>query len=337
MKYLLPPVPKYFKTNLHTHSTISDGQLSPQELKELYKKNGYQILTITDHNVIADHSALSDADFLMLTGVEIALSEEGKDVLHKKSYHINLISRRPDNLWQPTFPRKPRESSLPYLALVESPNMKLSYSVDNINEIIARSNEHDFLVMYNHPVWSLQNYTDYAGLKGLWAMDICNYNDLYVGHDPYFSMVYRDLLALGNRIFPVGCDDMHTTNAYAGSWIMVGAEALTYGSVIDALEKGDFYASTGPEIHSLTVDGSVLKITCSGAHSISLASDCRFVRHVYAADNGTPLQEATFDLTKWIESSQANGLTDEAYIRLTVYGPAGHRAYTRAYYLTELL
>lgn len=37
VKRLLPAVPKYFKTNLHTHTTISDGKLSPVEVKEMYK------------------------------------------------------------------------------------------------------------------------------------------------------------------------------------------------------------------------------------------------------------------------------------------------------------
>ena len=36
LKQLLPVVPKYFKANLHTHSTITDGKFSPEELKEMY-------------------------------------------------------------------------------------------------------------------------------------------------------------------------------------------------------------------------------------------------------------------------------------------------------------
>ena len=51
MKHLLPNVPKYFKTNLHTHSTVSDGKLSPEELKEEYKKRGYSVVAFTDHEV----------------------------------------------------------------------------------------------------------------------------------------------------------------------------------------------------------------------------------------------------------------------------------------------
>ena len=39
VKHLLPVVSKYFKANLHTHSTITDGKFSPEELKELWKCN----------------------------------------------------------------------------------------------------------------------------------------------------------------------------------------------------------------------------------------------------------------------------------------------------------
>lgn len=40
-----------FYANLHTHSTHSDGQLSPRQLVEVAKKEGYKALAITDHDV----------------------------------------------------------------------------------------------------------------------------------------------------------------------------------------------------------------------------------------------------------------------------------------------
>ena len=36
-KYLLPRTGKFYKANLHCHSTVSDGKLTPAELKEAYK------------------------------------------------------------------------------------------------------------------------------------------------------------------------------------------------------------------------------------------------------------------------------------------------------------
>ena len=39
-KHLLPYGKRYYKVNLHCHTTISDGKLSPEEVKDLYKAHG---------------------------------------------------------------------------------------------------------------------------------------------------------------------------------------------------------------------------------------------------------------------------------------------------------
>ena len=57
-KYLLPHNTKFYKANIHAHSTVSDGALTPAELKQAYKEHGYSILSITDHFKLADHSEL---------------------------------------------------------------------------------------------------------------------------------------------------------------------------------------------------------------------------------------------------------------------------------------
>ena len=41
MKILLDRKKNYFKANLHTHSTISDGKLTCEEVKAAYKALGY--------------------------------------------------------------------------------------------------------------------------------------------------------------------------------------------------------------------------------------------------------------------------------------------------------
>ena len=101
-RHLLPQVNHYFKANLHTHSKISDGALSPIQVKDTYKELGYQILAITDHNITVDHSSMTEPDFLMLTGVEINVNHPNyRPRFDGKSYHLNLIAKRPDNLWSP--------------------------------------------------------------------------------------------------------------------------------------------------------------------------------------------------------------------------------------------
>lgn len=334
LKHLLPPVNRYFKANLHTHTTISDGVFSPEETVQMYKERGYQILALTDHNVIVNHQNLTTEDFLMLTGVEHDISEPNF-TRFKKTYHINFIAKRPDSLWQPVAPDDD-DLCPPYSDRIIVENMEKIYSVEQINKIVAKANEMGYLVMYNHPVWSRQNYVDYAGLKGFWAMEICNWGCCAGGWDENNGLIYQDMLMQGNRIFPVGADDMHNAKSFAGAWIMVGAEKLEYSSVIEALEKGDFYASTGPDIFELTLrDGGIVHVRCSDAQCVTVETSSRNAFRCNPTDRTGLLREATFDLRNWISTCHDMGHHNE-FFRITVTGPYGQKAYTRAYWFEEL-
>ena len=332
MNHLLPRVEKYFKTNLHTHSTISDGKLSPQEVKAGYKAQGYQVISLTDHNVIVDHSDMNEPDFLMLTGMEINYNAVPYRRLDGKTYHFNLIAKRPDNLWSPWNARGNYPNAQEYNKLIEFEDMDIRYDVDATNAMIAKANEKGFLVMYNHPNWSCHSFPDYAPLKGLWGMELRNSECLYLGNNDNNAWVYRELLNLGNKIYPVGTDDMHHPEALGRSWIMVGAEKLEYACVIDALEKGDFYMSCGPEIFDLAVEGDKLKITCSDARHIMMETHGRNGSFV-EAEGENWLKEATFDLTDFFKKAEGD---ESCSIMLTVTAPDGTYATTRAYYLNEL-
>lgn len=337
MKQLLPQVPRYYKANLHCHTDISDGNPTPEEMKGFYKAKGYSILSITDHNIIADHSRLNDEDFLLLTGAEYNINQGvwAKERLWAKTYHLNFIAKRPDILWQPFIPEDAYQGSLPYLDLVTDGGFPRVYDLENINAMIAEANRRGFLVMYNHPGWSLQSYPDYAPLKGLWALEIANGDSAMVGfNDRDNSKVYTDLLNLGTRLFPVGGDDSHDANAVGGAWIMVGAEKLEYDAVIAALVKGDFYASTGPEIHGLSISDGKLNIHCTDARRITLESGTRYARAVYPTAPDATLCSACIDLTDWI--SRCRGDDPQEWIRVTVHGPDGDYATTRAYFVDEL-
>ena len=334
IKHLLPQVHKYFKANLHTHSTVSDGRLTPQQVKDHYKAHGYSILSLTDHNVVADQSSLNDEDFLMLTGAEYNINDNDLPGTHHKTYHLNFIAKKPDILWQPFAAAQYKEEALPHLEKAEIDDMPRVYDIDAVNAIIAKANEKGHLVMYNHPVWSLQDYTDYAPLKGLWGMELCNYSSVVCGwDDTHNSIVYRDLMNLHGGIFPVGADDAHSTKDACGGWIMVGAEKLEYASVIAALEKGDFYASTGPEIYGLTWDGEFLEVSCSDARSITVESGNRYARIAAPVATDGLLRQARFDMRPWLDRCLGHPYD---WLRVVVHGPYGHYASSRAFTYEEL-
>ena len=331
-KHLLPQGNPFFKTSLHTHTNISDGMLSREETKQIYKDKGYQILCITDHNIIADHSDLNEPNFLMLTGTEININDGDMTAMYGKSYHLNLIAKRPDNLWCPVkvFGKFPNAAE--YEKKMQCEEMPLEHTPESINALIARANEKGFLVIYNHPVWSNHSYPDYAPLRGLWGIELRNSDSHYFGRAEDNFNIFRELRNFGNNIFPIGADDMHADVMAGRAWIMVSAKDLTYDSVIQALEQGDFYMSCGPEITGLYVEDNILKVTCSAAQKVSLLTNGRFARSVLAKD--TPIQSAEFKL----DYLTANFAEDpDAYICVTVTAPDGSYATTSAYYIKDLV
>ena len=333
--YLLPDVKKQFRANTHTHSILSDGKLSPEELKEKYKNEGYDILAITDHELCIDHSDLNDEDFLTLTAYEVATNDVN-DKLKKHTYHFNLISKTPNNTKQVFFhPDDLGGRRDKYLDMIVCDEYKKrEYSVECMNELIREANEAGYLVVYNHPTWSLQNWTDYSGLHGLWGVEIINGVCIKMGHEDYQPHVFDDLLKLGNRIFPIAADDIHRPEQAFIGYLMIAAETLTYESVISALEAGDFYATSGPRINELTFDGGILKIKTSDAVQIRVCTENRrrYVTDITKND-GKLINEAAFDISEWIESSKG---ASDCFFRVAVVGADGHMAYTRAYFADQL-
>ena len=100
-KDLLPALP-VFKANLHAHTTLSDGGITPEDLRALYKAQGYSILAYTDHDVLIDQSALCQPDFLALNGYEIRVEPVHAGLecgaFADKNPALDIISIGPDIL-----------------------------------------------------------------------------------------------------------------------------------------------------------------------------------------------------------------------------------------------
>ncbi len=68
---------QFYKGNLHTHSTRSDGGLSPEDVCAFYQRIGYHFLSITDHFMqqygwpITDTHPFERTDFVTLPGAEL--------------------------------------------------------------------------------------------------------------------------------------------------------------------------------------------------------------------------------------------------------------------------
>ena len=171
---------KQFKANLHCHSTLSDGQLTPTELKDAYRSNGYSILSITDHERPHDHTAMSDPDFLLLTGYEayIRPDPDCRYDPYSRELHLNLFARDPHNTDLICYNDK-------YVKYVTDPAERAAmhrfgseetrqYTADYINRFIETARADGYLVSLNHPVWSMEDFSEVFLYEGFFSMEICN-------------------------------------------------------------------------------------------------------------------------------------------------------------------
>jgi len=55
---------RWYKGNLHTHTTNSDGALPPEDIAKQYMMKDYAFLCITDHGRVGDLKDLSTSDLM---------------------------------------------------------------------------------------------------------------------------------------------------------------------------------------------------------------------------------------------------------------------------------
>ncbi len=332
-KYLLPENGNFYKANLHCHTNISDGKLSPEEMKKHFMEHGYSIVAYTDHDVLVPHNDLTDENFLALNGYEMEMNEFEDPFWLTKTCHLCLIALEPDNFKQVCFSGTNYMfgNSPKYADKVEfhedTANFERSHTPECVNKIISEGRKHNFFVTYNHPDWSLEDYTDYISYDNMNAMEIYNFGAFNSGFDDYNPRVYDDMLRAGKRIFCIAADDNHRQYDAFGGFIVIKAEKLDYRTITKALENGDFYASQGPEIKELWYEDGKLHIQCSPAAKIVFSTGIRATHAVTAYDEKS-LEYACWDVA---------GLPEHTYVRVTVTDHNGKHANTNAYFIDELI
>lgn len=340
-QYLLPETGRFFKVNLHSHTTISDGQQTPEEVKRTFQEMGYSAVAFTDHEIMLDHSDLSDDDFIALTGYEYgfdlceenllsALYEgEHKTWDHAEKVHMNLFSKDPhdirmvccdlDYIWGNS------RKHLDEAQYVGDPHYVRKYSLDGVNEVIRAARERNMLVVFNHPNWSMNPNSFCCGLEGLTGLEIINGASHIDSDMEDVPHVYQEMMRAGKRLVCVAGDDNHATRDCGLAWTMVKADSLSYENLIDGIENGNCYASSGPEIKELYVEDGKVTVKTSEAVGVFYLTAGRRARHKHMEKGGAPVTEVTFRIDP-----------NDVAFRITVRDAAGNHAYTRYYYFDEL-
>lgn len=338
-KFLISEEGKFYKACLHTHTTYSDGKWTPEELKKAYMEKGYSIVAFTDHNIFIPHLELASDDFLPLSGFEADISENNLWGLQKpwqqtKTCHICFVAMRPDIVKHPLWHRtRYNVGNMPLYKDQQQfdenqPDYLRCYCPECINDMIKRGVEAGFFVTYNHPRWSMETAEQYMKYEGMHAMEIYNHTSYLGGFPEYNDAVYDEMLRGGKKLYCISTDDAHSASRAFGGYVMIKAKELEYCTIMDALVRGDFYASRGPEIKSLWFDDTdnTIHVECSDAAQVILSTAQRRHERILPEEGKDCINHAVLHVRE-----------TDGYVRVSVFDSKGLTADTNAYYVEDLL
>jgi len=296
---------RFFRGNLHTHSTLSDGALSPAEVCRRYRAEGYDFISLTDHFVglfdypIADTTGFRGNGFTTIPGAELHSGAMSNGEL----WHILAVGLPAD------------------FAPSHSPSFVPVDGQETGPELAARARDAGAFVAVAHPQWSGLTLADARSLEAAHAVEVYNHGCATGADRPDGLHTLDLLLTEGRRLSLVATDDAHFHGPdHFGGWVMVKAEENAPDALLEALKAGRHYSSQGPELRGITLGAREITVDCSavGAVIVQGAGTAAEVLH------GISMTQATLPLSRFRRSP---------WIRVTVIDRAGRRAWSNPIWL----
>jgi hypothetical protein len=253
---------KWFKGNTHIHSTVSDGTQDFAQLAQRYSGAGYDFLCRTDHWT-ASHAEDDPADYplLWLDGVEL----DGRDAT-TVYFHIVCLG---------TFDGIERGTDL--------------------ESAVRTAREQDGLVILAHPHWTGNSLADALRL-GFDGVEVYNNVCQWMNGKGEAGELWDALLEHRPGTLVFASDDAHLSRAdpgWNGGWVVVNAAECKQETILAALRRGDFYASTGPEFKEILYAAGKVRVKTSPVKFIRLVGP-RYECEKVIASEGEWITEAEF-------------------------------------------
>ena len=244
------PAPRWYKGNTHTHTINSDGDSTPDDVVRWYREHGYQFLVLTDHNFLTDVAGLqalhgADEQFLVVRGEEIT-DRFGEKPLHINGLDVNqLVTPQGGDsvteILQRDVDAIRKAGGVPH---INHPNFRWAITPDELQRV---RNNKLFEIYNGHP----------------------QVNNLGGGGVPGLEEAWDAILSAGTLLYGIAVDDAHTFKDpgnpnVAGpgrGWVMVRAPRLDTRALLEAMERGEFYASTGVEISDYETSATAIRIS----------------------------------------------------------------------------
>ncbi|HEY3340916.1 MAG TPA: CehA/McbA family metallohydrolase [Anaerolineae bacterium] len=224
----------WLKGNLHTHTTMSDGELTPAQAIAAYERLGYDFLAISDHDTyIAPSDYQAGTKLILVPGVEVTAM--GPHVLQ-----IGIEERL-----EPLADRQ---------------------------KVLDQINARKGLAILNHPNWEW-HYNHFPqelmqDLQGAAGLEVYNGVIERLEGSALATDRWDRLLSQNKWLWGYANDDAHLATDIGVAWNVVQVNERTPAAIIDALRRGHFYPSTGVVIRDVQVNGSQFTVRTENAQRI---------------------------------------------------------------------
>jgi len=291
---------RFYKGNLHMHSTNSDGLLDPAAAVAAYRDRGYDFVSLTDHFMerfhfpVTDTSAFRTADFTTLLGAEL----HGEGLRNGELWHIVAVGLPGDFAGQ-----SPHENGM---------------------EIAARALAAGAFITIAHPHWNGVTQMDVMKIEDFDAIEIHNEGHTNDSERGNGWMLADALATAGLRFSVTAGDDAHfkARPDVFGGWVNVKAESLDPEALLASLKAGRYYSSTGPEIHNVVFTSNEIVVECSPAQAVFIGGR----GSIKSFERGDGITRASFPIAPFQNS----------FCRVTVLDKHGKHAWTSPLWLDEL-
>ena len=291
---------RFWRGNLHTHSTRSDGVLSPEEVCRRYAAEGYDFLALTDHFVgafgypIVDTLPMRSNRFTTILGAELHSGAMANGEL----WHILAVGLPSD------------------FAPSHTPGFVPVAGQETGPEIAARAVAAGAFVAIAHPQWSGLTLADARSITAAHAVEVYNHG-CATGCDRADGFGIADLLLTeGRRLTMVATDDAHFSEPdHFGGWVMVKATENTPEALLASLKAGTFYSSQGPDLHDVRVEGNQVTVESSAVAAVIVQGAGTGAKAVH----GHSMTRTDVPIDR---------LNDSQWLRVTVIDAAGKRAWS---------
>ena len=300
-----PPATRWYKGNTHTHTINQGGDSTPPEVVRWYREHGYQFLVISDHNMLTRVDALNgvygaEEKFFVMQGEEVTSSSDGRSV-HVNGLDVQrVVTAHTGGTVQETLQKNIDSiravSGVPH---INHPNHTWGLTVDNLRE--AR-NYKLFEVYNGHP----------------------SVNNLGGGGVPGLEEVWDRLLSSGMLVYGIAVDDAHVfkdpgnplVSGPGRGWVVVRSARLEPRAILEAMERGDFYASTGVVLSDVQSTPGSLSV------NVTVESTSKY-RIQFIGKGGRLLREVTEPKATYTFAG------DEGYVRAKVLESNGRAAWAQ--------